>query len=44
MSTKPLLTADPIYQRIQAYFNENGSKINIKDMFEKDSSRFEKYR
>lgn len=44
MSAKPLLTADPIYQKLQQYYNENGAKLNIKQLFESDSARFEKFR
>lgn len=41
--SKPLLTADPIYQKIQQYYNEHGSKINIKELFDKDPKRFDKF-
>lgn len=41
--SKPLLPADPIYQKIQQYYDENGSKINIKHLFESDPKRFEKF-
>jgi glucose-6-phosphate isomerase len=41
--SKPLLTADPVYQKIQQYYNENGSKINIKELFDSDPKRFEKF-
>jgi aspartate/tyrosine/aromatic aminotransferase len=40
---KPLVTADPVYQKIQQYFNENGAKINIKQLFDSDPKRFEKF-
>lgn len=40
----PLLTTEPAYQKLQQYFNENGQKINIKNLFENDPARFEKYR
>ncbi|CAO1419076.1 unnamed protein product [Diamesa serratosioi] len=43
MSAKPLLTTDPAYQKIQQYFDANGAKINIKQLFESDSKRFDKY-
>jgi glucose-6-phosphate isomerase len=43
MSSKPLLTADPIYQKIQEYYNANGSKLNIKQLLESDPKRFEKF-
>lgn len=41
--SKPLLTADPVYQKIQQYYDANGSKINIKQLFESDPKRFEKF-
>lgn len=44
MSGKPQLTKDPVWQKIFAYFTANGTKINIKEMFDKDPKRFEKYR
>lgn len=41
--SKPLLSADPVFQKIQQYYNANGSKINIKQLFESDPKRFDKY-
>lgn len=41
--SKPLLTADPVYQKIQQYYDANGSKINIKQLFDSDPKRFEKF-
>ena len=41
--SKPLLTADPVYQKIQQYYDANGSKINIKELLDSDPKRFEKY-
>uniref|UniRef100_A0A336LPQ0 Glucose-6-phosphate isomerase n=1 Tax=Culicoides sonorensis TaxID=179676 RepID=A0A336LPQ0_CULSO len=43
MSGKPQLTKDPVWQKIFAYFTANGTKINIKELFDKDPKRFEKY-
>lgn len=43
MSSLPSLTTEPTWQKLQQYFNENGSKINIKDLFEQDPKRFEKF-
>jgi len=43
MSSKPQLTKDPVWQKIFDYFTANGSKINIKELFNKDPQRFEKY-
>ena len=44
MSGLPLLTTEPAYQKLQQYYNENGSKININDLFAKDAGRFDKFR
>lgn len=44
MSPKPELTTEPVYQKIQQYYNQNGAKINIKSLFEQDPSRFDKFR
>lgn len=41
--SKPLLTADPVYQKIQQYYDANGSKINIKELFASDPKRFDKF-
>lgn len=44
MSPKPNLTTEPAWQKLQQFYNENGSKLNIKNLFEQDPARFEKYR
>lgn len=44
MTPKPELTTEPVYQKIQQYYNQNGAKINIKSLFEQDPSRFDKFR
>jgi glucose-6-phosphate isomerase len=41
--SKPLLSTDPVYQKIQQYYDANGSKINIKQLFESDPKRFDKF-
>lgn len=41
--SKPLLTADPVFQKIQQYYNANGSKIEIKQLFDSDPKRFDKF-
>lgn len=43
-NNKPLLTAEPVWQQLQKYYNENGAKINIKELFEQDDKRFDKFR
>lgn len=42
--SRPLLTTDPVWLKIQKYYNENGEKINIKSLFEEDANRFQKFR
>jgi hypothetical protein len=44
MPGKPLVTADAAWQKIQSFYNENGAKLNIKDLFAKDPTRFDKFR
>lgn len=41
--SKPLLSTDAVYQKIQQYYNDNGSKINIKQLFDSDPKRFDKF-
>lgn len=41
--SKPLLSADAVYQKIKQYFDANGSKIDIKQLFDSDPKRFEKF-
>jgi len=43
MSGKPQLTKDPAWQKLFEYFTANGQKINIKELFDKDSGRFNKF-
>ncbi|CAC5418405.1 GPI [Mytilus coruscus] len=39
---RPLLTSETAWQNLQKYYDENGSKINMPDLFAKDPARFEK--
>lgn len=41
--SKPLLSTDAVFQKIQQYYNANGSKIDIKQLFDSDPKRFEKF-
>lgn len=41
--SKPLLSTDAVYQKIQQYYNANGAKIDIKQLFDSDPKRFEKF-
>uniref|UniRef100_A0A2M4BJ06 Glucose-6-phosphate isomerase n=1 Tax=Anopheles marajoara TaxID=58244 RepID=A0A2M4BJ06_9DIPT len=43
MSGKVLLSKDPVYQQIKEYYEANGSSINIKQLFEGDDIRFDKF-
>lgn len=43
-SAKPQLTKDENWQKLLEYFTANGQKINIKEEFDKDAKRFDKYR
>lgn len=38
-----LLTEDPVYKKIQNYYNANGEKLNIKELFNADKERFQKF-
>lgn len=42
--SKPQLTTEPAWQKVQQYFNANGPKLNIKNLFEQDPERFSKFR
>lgn len=44
MSALPFLTGESSWQDIQKYFDEEGSKLNIQDLFEKDPARFDKFK
>lgn len=41
--SKPLLSTDAVYQKIKQYYDANGAKIDIKQLFDSDPKRFEKY-
>lgn len=41
--SKPLLSTDAVYQKIQQYYDANGSQLNIKQLFESDAKRFDKF-
>lgn len=41
---RPLLTAEPAWKALQQYYDQNGSKINMAQMFKEDGNRFQKYR
>lgn len=41
--SKPLLSTDEVYKKIQHYYDQHGAKIDIKQLFENDPKRFDKY-
>ncbi|XP_051165152.1 glucose-6-phosphate isomerase [Leptopilina boulardi] len=41
METKPKLTEEPVWSKLQTYFNNNGQKIKILDLFQQNPGRFE---
>ncbi|KAL1500982.1 hypothetical protein ABEB36_006392 [Hypothenemus hampei] len=43
METKPHLTSEAIWQKIQDYYNSKGKNLVIKDLFAQDPARFEKF-
>lgn len=42
MDTKPHLTSEPIWQKLQQYYETKGQNLVIKDLFGSDPGRFEK--
>lgn len=44
MEAKNNLTSEPVWQKIVQYIAKNGNNLVIKDLFEKDPQRFEKFR
>lgn len=44
MKSKANLLTEPAWNELQQYFDSNGSKINIYNMFQQDPKRFEKFR
>nr|ADO33032.1 phosphoglucose isomerase [Biston betularia] len=43
MEPKVSLRQDPAFQKLQEHYNANGAKINIPQLFQQDSERFNKY-
>lgn len=41
---RPFLTEEQAFKDLLHYYEENGSKINIRQAFEDDANRFDKYR
>lgn len=38
------LSQDPVYTKLVAYWKENGSKLDMRDLFKNDPERFKKFR
>lgn len=38
------LSDDPVWAKLKAYFQQNGKKLNMGEMFANDSQRFSKLR
>ncbi|XP_015601400.1 glucose-6-phosphate isomerase [Cephus cinctus] len=43
MEPKPKLTSETAWNKLQAYFDNNSSKININELFQQDPNRFQKF-
>lgn len=43
MEGKAFLTEEAAYKNLQQYYDSNGSKLNILQMFQQDADRFKKY-
>lgn len=44
MDSKPFLTCESAWQKLQQYYDQTGKNIAIKDLFCTDADRFKKYR
>lgn len=44
MKAKAELTTEPAWVKLQQYYDSEGSKIKIYDLFQQDPKRFEKFR
>jgi len=44
MEGRPKLTDEPTWQKLQQYYNNNGSKINIYQLMKENPNRFDKFR
>jgi len=43
MEGRPKLTDEPTWQKLQQYYNDNGSKINIYQLMKENPNRFDKF-
>lgn len=44
MEAKPKLSEEASWKKLQEYYNSNGAKININQLFQDDPGRFDKFR
>jgi hypothetical protein len=44
MEGRPKLRDEPTWQKLQQYYNDNGSKINIYQLMKENQNRFDNYR
>ena len=44
MSGLGLLTEDPVWKKLESYYKENKDKLNLRDLFANEATRFDKYR
>lgn len=44
MDSKPFLTSEDTWQKLNQYYDQTGKNIVIKDLFSTDADRFKKYR
>lgn len=44
MEPQKFLTSEPAWEKLQEYFNQSGKNLVIKELFAKDSNRFNKFR
>lgn len=44
MEAKPKLSDEATWKKLKDYYNNNGAKININQLFQQDPERFKKLR
>lgn len=40
----PLLSEDPVYTKLVALYQDAGSKLDMRELFQQDPERFKKFR
>ena len=41
---RPDLTEEPAYKSLKSYFNDNGKAVNLRQLFNEDNERHNKFR